>query len=109
MTYLFNCFVTDVWREYTSYEVDLEEERTAEIDLNVINTAEMDVICAEAMALSNKGDVFSFISWFHVMLYFERQSAKIWSPSKGPYKAFIKTKMTFSLVSTVCLTTVRAT
>ena len=57
MTYLFYCFVTDVWREYTSYEVDLEEEETTDVDLNVINTAEMNVICGEAMAPSHKGKV----------------------------------------------------
>ena len=54
--YYLNCFVADVWREYTSYEVDVEEEETAEIDLHLMNTAGMDVdvICAEAMAAYSK-------------------------------------------------------
>ena len=55
--YYLNCFIADVWREYTSYEVDLEEEETAEIDLHMMNTAGMDVdvICGGAMAPSSKG------------------------------------------------------
>ena len=47
--------IVDVWREHTSYEVDLEEEETTDMDLNVINTGGMDVICGEAMAPSSKG------------------------------------------------------
>ena len=44
----------DVWREYTNYEVDIEEE-TTDMDLNVINTGGMDVICGGAIAAYSKG------------------------------------------------------
>ena len=64
MTYLFNCFVTDVWHEYTSYEVDLEKEETTNISLKVIHAAGMDVICGGSMAPSSKGDFFLFFYGF---------------------------------------------
>ena len=49
--------ILDVWREHTSYEMDLEEEETTDMDLNVINKEGMDVICGGAMAPSSKGKV----------------------------------------------------
>ena len=57
---IFNCFIVDIWREYTSYDVNLKEEETTEIDLNVISTAGMDVICGKEMAPSTKGAVLLF-------------------------------------------------
>ena len=45
----------DVWREYTNYDVDLEKEEIADMDLSVINTGGMDVICGGAMAAYSKG------------------------------------------------------
>ena len=54
-TCFIHCFVVDDWREYTSYEVDLKEEKITEIDLNVMSTGKMDVLCAEGMAAYSKG------------------------------------------------------
>ena len=61
----FSCFITDVWREYVSYDVNVQEE-TREMDMSVTNTAGMDVICGESMAPSIKGKVL--LQWFHLML-----------------------------------------
>ena len=64
---ILSSFIADVWREYTSYDLDLEEEETTEIAARLINTPEMDVICAEAVDVFTKGVVFLFMVSLHVM------------------------------------------
>ena len=59
----------DVWREYTSYEIQIEDEGTTEITLNVKNAAGMGVIWSDTVSPSSG----KFKSCIHFMIVFIRR------------------------------------
>ena len=63
--------IVDVWREYTSYEVQIEEEEATEITLNVKNTAGMDVVWSDTVSPSS-GKFKNCIRFLVLLQAFER-------------------------------------
>ena len=94
--------IADVWCEHTSYEMDLEEEETRDMDLNVINTAEMNVICAEAMAPSSKGKVPLYYMVSLQVVYFMVLNLINAVPSVMKQSQFLVHIEIFFLISLLC-------